>query len=692
MGRILTNEPNTLSVAADKIPGLLKSLDQWVVWDGNEKANGGLSKAPVSPTTRRPINAQDPANWLPFADAVAAYKDGVGKGIGIVLNGEPVAHDKGGAPLFLVGVDLDNVRTSDIDPTTVRILKALKGAYLEVSPSGRGLRLFALSREKPRSGQGTGGELYAEKRFLTVTGREAQGSIGERTEGVRSVQRLLWPERADVPENVVRFPEHRYDINRTLTGDQWVETPENVRRIEEVLSYIPPNSAYEVWRGCIWALASLGWEAGPDIAGAWSSKSKEHWERDGGAEARSAIDKLFQEYRPDRGVTVGTLLHHAYDHGMPRPERPIKPLFAMSEEPRLRDSERFRLLTRDEVDRVPPLNWTIPGILPERGLGAIFGEPGSGKSFLALDLAARISNGTMRWFGRQVQRRDVVYIALEGGAGIKLRLAAWDQLNSSRAPDLKFGLWDLSLLVSEQVDALMRVIATNCAPGTVVIVDTLAQATAGGDENSAQDMGVALKALQTIAAACQGFVLLVHHSGKDASRGMRGHSVLNAAMDVVIAVERDRTTGRRNWRVTKMKDADDGAAGMFTLELFDLGPDAFGGRLTSCAVKDLVGAAASAAAQPAPRGTNQAAVLEALRTNPERDNGWHLSSLIGVAKVALADTHSRHRATRAKTAVDGLIGGGLLKKNEGGMFTLTPVTPDHLPPSPHKGGRGGAVV
>jgi hypothetical protein len=340
-------------------------------------------------------------------------------------------------------------------------------------------------------------------------------------------------------------------------------------------------------------------------------------------------------------------------------------------------------LSRDDLDALPPLSWTVREALPASGLAAIYGEPGSGKSFLAIDLAARISAGLPSWFGHQIFQRDVVYAALEGGRGIQQRVAAWDSVNGVRADRVKFLLSGFTLLSEADVVRFAEAVTANVASGAVIIIDTLAQATPGADENAAKDMGLVLQAAKHIADAVDGLVILVHHSGKDSSRGLRGHSSLNGAMDAVINVARDNVTDRRSWRVTKMKDAEDGATGHFTLDRVDLGPDGFGGRITSGAVKEITGLPVMPdKGQPALLGTNQKAIYDALKGHPNASAGWSQKDLTDLAKAALSDVGGRHRATRAKDAIEGLIGGDIIKKNEGGIFHLTQSSPDHLPPAP----------
>jgi len=76
----------------------------------------------------------------------------------------------------------------------------------------------------------------------------------------------------------------------------------------------------------------------------------------------------------------------------------------------------------------------------------------------------------------------------------------------------------------------------------LIILDTLAQATPGGNENSSEDMGLALANCKTLAKATTATVLLVHHSGKDASRGARGWSGIKGALDAEIEVSRGTAT------------------------------------------------------------------------------------------------------------------------------------------------------
>ena len=249
-----------------------------------------------------------------------------------------------------------------------------------------------------------------------------------------------------------------------------------------------------------------------------------------------------------------------------RPTEPPKP------EP------RYKLLTCDQLRDLPPLAWCVRGVLPARGLAAIAGPSASGKSFLAFDLAAAIAGG-WRWFGQRVEAAPVVYAALEGEAGYKLRAQAWETNHAQALPHgLRLMLDPFKLTEPQDVEDLAAVVPA----GAVVIVDTLNRAAPDTDENSSRDMGKVLDAAKRLQALTGGLVVLVHHTGKDESKGLRGHSSLFAALDAVVTVSRDGD--RREWKLGKSKDGADGEAHTFKLQVEALGFDEHGDSLTSCVV------------------------------------------------------------------------------------------------------------
>jgi len=276
-------------------------------------------------------------------------------------------------------------------------------------------------------------------------------------------------------------------------------------------------------------------------------------------------------------------------------------------------AQRFRLLGSSDLHALPPLAWRVRGVLPAQGLASVYGPSGSGKSFLVLDAAAAIAEGAA-WFGYRVKPAPVVYCVLEGEAGFRLRAAAWEQSSRRTLPaGLRLVLQPFNLLDPQDVADLAAAVATAGA-GAVTILDTLNRAAPEADENSSADMGRIVEAAKELQSLTGGLVVLVHHSGKDASRGLRGHSSLYAALDAVIAVSREGE--RRTWTNAaaqggKAKDGAEGHAHAFRLEVVDMGDDDDGEAITSCVIAPDE-SPQDVTRSRLPKGGNQKVVLDAL--------------------------------------------------------------------------------
>jgi hypothetical protein len=244
---------------------------------------------------------------------------------------------------------------------------------------------------------------------------------------------------------------------------------------------------------------------------------------------------------------------------------------------------RYRLLSSYEVASFPPLRWLVRGVLPADGLTSVFGPSAGGKSFLALDLCAAVAGSSTAWFGCPVKSAPVVYVALEGEAGFSQRVKAWQLHHGRNLPAaLHFIMQPLDLRNADDVAEIVKAVTTAFVAGGLLVIDTLNRAASGADENSAVDMGEIIAAAKVLQSRLGGLVLLVHHSGKDASKGLRGHSSLLAALDS--AIEVSRTDDRRDWRIAKAKDGEDGKAHPFKLRVVAIGEHDDGEPMTSCVV------------------------------------------------------------------------------------------------------------
>lgn len=329
---------------------------------------------------------------------------------------------------------------------------------------------------------------------------------------------------------------------------------------------------------------------------------------------------------------------------------------------------RYQLLTGDQLCKLPAMRWLIKNVLPSRGTAVMFGPSGSGKSFLVLDMLQSLASGS-DWFGHKVKQCSVTYIALEGEAGVAGRIKAYQARHGSTSLNIRYVAQPVELLDADDRNELAEAIL-DAGTGGVVVLDTLSRATPGLDENDSKAMGLIIASAKKLQELVGGLVLLVHHTGKDTGKGMRGHSSLHAALDCAIEVKRNGDN--REWVLAKSKDGEDGASHPFKLEVVHLGIDLDGDAITSCVI--VANQSAQAIAKKTPTlGSNQAIALkaleESLRTAIDFDKDGAppgrpcLRFEDAVAIVTpLMPVEAKHKKQRAKDALFGLV-----KKDEVGM-------------------------
>jgi hypothetical protein len=160
-----------------------------------------------------------------------------------------------------------------------------------------------------------------------------------------------------------------------------------------------------------------------------------------------------------------------------------------------------------------------------------------------------------------------------------------------------------------------------------------------------------------------GIVLLVHHTGKDTTKGLRGHSSLFAALDC--AIEVIKTDYRREWSISKSKDDITGNSNPFKLDIVQIGMDEYGNEITSCiAVFD--NTKNITLSKPVSLGRNQKIALEQISKYLENSLYVGKEGAPALAKcfnyseaVSLISERipadAKHRKSRAMSAIGGLI-------------------------------------
>lgn len=257
--------------------------------------------------------------------------------------------------------------------------------------------------------------------------------------------------------------------------------------------------------------------------------------------------------------------------------QPLPPLEAYQNEGRGDDAAAKRaaqfhfIAVADLKYRAP--EYIIGELIETDTLGLMFGDPGCGKSFLAVDIALSVATGTP-FHGRDTKQGAVFFIAGEGHNGLARRFAAWSQARG-------VSLAGVPLFKSERAaqfldaesakavaDAVEGLAAQHGSPA-LVIIDTLARNFGAGDENNTKDMSEFVVAVDDLKARFPGCsVLIVHHSGHAAKERARGAMALKGALDCEYRVEKD---GHAMKLVnTKMKDAEPPHDVYFSFKQVDL--------------------------------------------------------------------------------------------------------------------------
>ena len=575
MTAVTTIKPHLSSL---ECPDLLRGLPAWVVWrfeqfPGEEKPR----KVPyyVSGAKRhgkqgRPEDRQQLATF--DAARTAAARRGF-DGVGFCL-----LPDWG-----VVALDFDNCVTPvGLHPDVERLVA---GTYAEWSPSGQGVRAFmrgALVNRKDASAAskqqyGYGFETFSSNGFVTLTGNRL-----EITEITDAANTLL-----DVTPEVVALCAQRFGRSEPApvnTSDSTV-APIGLshQQLQDALDVLDPSIGHDEWLRVGMALHHETNGERFDLWDDWSAGGSQYpgsealqarWDSFGRGGQRPTTAHALVNMANEQGARIELAQLSADDFSVipVEPPAPAKPL-------------KFRLWSVQElVERKPP-GWIIKDVAPQAELMVIFGESGAGKSFVVLDMFAAVARGAP-WLGNRTRRGKVVYVVAEGRASFGSRVKAYCEAYGVLASELD----DLTVIADTpnllQKDDAAEIVRSMVAAGgaSVIVIDTFAQVTPGANENAAEDVGKALANCKAIHRATGALIVLVHHAGKDQSRGARGWSGLKAAADA--EVEISRGVAGRAIRVSKQKDGMDGIAWGFQLDVVPVGADEDGDVITSCVMRE----------------------------------------------------------------------------------------------------------
>lgn len=211
------------------------------------------------------------------------------------------------------------------------------------------------------------------------------------------------------------------------------------------------------------------------------------------------------------------------------------------------------VLVWERLDQIKPtpLIPVIHDYLFGETITGLIGASGCGKSFIAGHMACSIATGTY-WFGQDVEPGAVFVLAGEGRAQVVKRFRGWSLHHNVPLENAPIFLADRlpplhdQLTASGVVESIKRESDALAAKAKgvepkLIIVDTVARAIAGADENSAADMGRLVDAFDWLKSQWRATVLPIHHTGhgQDTKTRARGSSALYAGLDGELLVASD---------------------------------------------------------------------------------------------------------------------------------------------------------
>ncbi|MFG6080745.1 AAA family ATPase [Paracoccus litorisediminis] len=479
---------------------------------------------------------------------------------------------------------------------------------LRVTPSGFGLRAIVprqegddwsaevdmLPGEKTFGGLGFQGD---ESRFFTVPGKvwrkgDPNFDTGPFKRRVQAAIRDLQRKAAQRPAK----PKAKAILASGRGGFEGLRPDDKDWMLIDALSFIDSLDGYDDWLHLSMAAHASGAPRAFEIWDQWC-RTLPGYDEDENAKKWETFQRAGNG--SGRPVTVGSILGEAKARGW-NWQQALRAMRAGPEQLDVSEDDAIPNAGADELphkerdsefefDAVGDMEYREPeyvvgDLIETESLGLIFGDPGGGKSFLAIDMGLCVATGTP-FHGKEVKKGPVIMIAGEGHNGLARRFAAWAKqkgLNLARAPlfvSRRAGQFLDQASAKAVFNAVDRLAKQHGIP-RLIIVDTVARNFGAGDENSTMDMGMFVTAMDGLKTRYPGTtVMLVHHTGHFNKNRARGATALNGAIDFEYRVEAEnKVVTVTN---TKMKDGPQPGTMHFTLESVQLEGKATGAVLRS---------------------------------------------------------------------------------------------------------------
>lgn len=351
---------------------------------------------------------------------------------------------------------------------------------------------------------------------------------------------------------------------------------DEARLLEDALPFIPADDR-DTWLKVGGALHDSDIPNARQIWDDWSRVSSKFDARDQESTWRSFGRSAANKAR------LGTIFYEAQQRGFVlhsgRPSGVVRKVEGTA------PANKFTLEPFDDIRFDANESWLVKGLLPQQGTAVIYGEPGTYKSFVVLDISLAVATG-QDWGGRVVEGGPVVYIAAEGAHGLRKRIEGIRQSRGlsaglplhliSAAPDLGSPHGDL--------EPLAKSIEASGVNPRLIVVDTLACTLNSADENGAGMVQFTTNA-GNLARRFNALVLVVHHSALSAPDRERGHTSLRGGVDARCLCEKGAGGLAARLTFGKIKDEASGIVMTAALKRIVLGYDEDGDEISTLVVE-----------------------------------------------------------------------------------------------------------
>lgn len=499
----------------ESLPEPLHNLRRFLLWRQFPGAKPGKTiKTPyyANGETRGGVldTEADLEKLVTLEEAYDAYMLGGYSGIGFALTGE-------GVGAFDIDHCLDDTGSLKRDHAGYKLVIAAKrrGAYIEISPSGHGLRIVGPCKSEEAYSKG-GLEYWGARRFVTLT-----GDVWANPQG--------WVELDELRNQVSPPKETKV---HTEDDDDVLITPRTIEELQSALAAFPSDER-ELWIRMGMALKTLG-DKGYNLWLEWSKKSKKFHQGD--------ADRVWDSLRPGRTGYKAVFAEAQSEWGWENPRKRLN-LVSDNEEPEIEDDDDDNqpLPETEAIDlgeqKLYATEYILDGFLPAQ-VSVIAGAWGAGKSTNLIPLLASVSHLAPKEWGfwpdlrrhtiwiteAPEQARDTLYsLAKAEGSAPWEEFKEWFHLYSAKRKSPK----RIAREIKKMIEPLCYVTDTGFRVKPAVILDTTTANLDLENESDNSEVGAAMSILKQQLAGIP--LVLIGHTPKAVVRSEIGDMTFRGA-------------------------------------------------------------------------------------------------------------------------------------------------------------------